>query len=509
MPRIVKTTASGSGPFWNERSTIMPLYELTMHEAAEQLAAGTCTSTELTEAVLDRIDRVEEQVSAYITVLADRALAQAAEADRRLQAGERGPLLGIPVALKDVLCLAGERTTAASRMLEHYIPPYSATVVERLAAAGAVFVGKTNMDEFAMGSSTEHSAYFPTRNPWDLAMVPGGSSGGSAAAVSADMALGALGSDTGGSIRQPAALCGVVGMKPTYGRVSRYGLLAFASSLDQIGPFTKDVTDSALLLQAIAGHDPRDATSAPHPVPDYRGALRADLRGIRLGIPGEYFVQGMQQGMEDLIRSAIAALRDAGATLVDVSLPATPLALATYYIIAPAEASANLARYDGIKYGFSAHASSMWENYDLSRGRGFGPEVKRRIMLGTYVLSEGYAEAYYWKAQKVRTIIKAEFDQVFQTCDAVVAPVSPTTAFPLGQRLSDPYQMYLCDVCTLPANMAGIPGISVPCGLLDGLPVGLQVLAPAFAEETLLHVAYAYEQSGHYTSRKPPLQAAT
>ena len=482
-----------------------PLYAMTIHEAAALLRQGEVRAVDLTRAVLERIEQVEPRVAAYITVLADRALYQAEEADRCLARGEGGELMGIPIALKDVLCLAGERTTAASRILEHFVPPYSATVVQRLAEAGAVFTGKTNLDEFAMGSSTEHSAFFPTHNPWNLETVPGGSSGGSAAAVSADMALGSLGSDTGGSIRQPAALCGVVGMKPTYGRVSRYGLLAFASSLDQIGPFTKDVTDCAILLQAIAGHDPLDATSSPAPVPDYRAALRGGLRGVRLGIPREYFVQGMQPGMEEIVQSAIDALREQGASLHEVSLPSTRLALATYYIVAPAEASANLARYDGIKYGYSAEAGKMWDNYDQSRGRGFGAEVKRRIMLGTYALSEGYADQYYRQAQKVRTLIKDEFNQIFQSVDALVAPVSPIVAFRLGQKLDDPYAMYLCDVCTLPANMAGIPGISVPCGMLEGLPVGLQVLAPPFAEETALRVAYAYEQSGHFQPGKPRL----
>ncbi len=476
-----------------------------MHEAADLLASRQISAAELVRAVFDRIAAVDDRVRAYITVLEDRAMMQAEEADRRLARGDGGPLTGIPIALKDVLCLAGERTTAASRILEHFVPPYTATVVDRLAEAGAVFVGKTNLDEFAMGSSTEHSAFFPTHNPWDLGTVPGGSSGGSAAAVAADMALAALGSDTGGSIRQPAALCGVVGFKPSYGRVSRYGLLAFASSLDQIGPFTKDVTDCALLLQALAGQDPLDSTASPAPVPNYLEALTPDLRGMRLGVPREYFVQGMQPGMEEIVRDAIDALRRQGAEIVDVSLPSTKYALATYYIIAPAEASANLARYDGIKYGYSAEAPSMWENYNRSRGHGFGAEVKRRIMLGTYALSEGYADAYYRQAQKARTLIKGEFDEVFRTCDALVAPVSPVVAFRLGQRLDDPYQMYLCDVCTLPANIAGISGISVPCGMLENLPVGLQVLAPAFGEETALRIGYAYEQSGHFRPGKPDL----
>ena len=481
------------------------LPSLTMHAAADLLARRRINSIELTTAVLDRVAKVDERVNAFITVLADRALSQAEEADRRLARGEGGPLTGIPIALKDVLCLAGERTTAGSRILEHFVPPYSATVVEKLAEAGAVFVGKTNLDEFAMGSSTEHSAFFPTRNPWDLDRVPGGSSGGSAAAVAADMALGSLGSDTGGSIRQPAALCGVVGLKPSYGRVSRYGLLAFASSLDQIGPFTKDVTDAALLLQAIAGLDPRDATTSPARVPDYQAALTGNVHGLRLGIPAEYFTEGMQPGMEEIVREAIRALEARGAELVEVSLPSTKYALLTYYIIAPAEASANLARYDGIKYGYSAGAPSMWENYNRSRGGGFGAEVKRRIMLGTYVLSEGYADAFYRQAQKARTVIKYEFDQVFRQCDALVAPVSPMVAFRLGEMLNDPYQMYLLDMYTLPANIAGISGLSVPCGMLNQLPVGLQVLAPAFAEETVLRIGHAYERSGHFRPGKPDL----
>ncbi len=481
------------------------LHALTIHAASDLLRSREITAVELITALLDRIAEVDDRVRAFITVLGDRALLQAEEADRRLARGEGGPLTGIPIALKDALCLAGERTTGGSRILEHFVPPYTASAVERLAEAGAVFVGKTNLDEFAMGSSTEHSAFFPTHNPWDLERVPGGSSGGSAAAVAAGMALGSLGSDTGGSIRQPAALCGVVGFKPSYGRVSRYGLLAFASSLDQIGPFANDVTDTATLLQAIAGHDPRDSTTSPVAVPDYGAALTGDVRGMRLGIPAEYFTQGMQPGMEEIVRDAIRALESRGAELVDVSLPSTKYALATYYIIAPAEASANLARYDGIKYGYSAGAAGMWENYNRSRGIGFGAEVKRRIMLGAYALSEGYSDAFYRQAQKARTLIKHEFDQVFRQCDALVAPVSPITAFRLGEMLNDPYQMYLCDVCTLPANIAGISGISVPCGMLNQLPVGLQVLAPAFAEETVLQVGYAYEQSGHYRPGKPDL----
>ncbi|HKC72605.1 MAG TPA: Asp-tRNA(Asn)/Glu-tRNA(Gln) amidotransferase subunit GatA, partial [Chloroflexota bacterium] len=375
----------------------------------------------------------------------------------------------------------------------------------RLRDAGAVFLGKTNMDEFAMGSSNEYSAFGPALNPWDTARVPGGSSGGSAVAVAADAAAIALGSDTGGSIRQPAALCGVVGLKPTYGRVSRFGLIAFASSLDQIGPLAKDVTDAAILLGAIAGHDPCDSTTVALPVPDYTAALVPEVKGLRLAVPREYFVQGMQPGMEEMVRSAIGALERMGASVGEVSLPSTPHALATYYIIAPAEASANLARFDGIKYGFSAAAPTMWEAYGKTRAQGFGPEVKRRIMIGTYALSATYYDAYYVKAQKIRTLVKRDFDAVFARYDAVLAPTSPSVAFELGQKTTDPVQMYLSDVCTLPVNIAGLPGISVPCGLLDGLPVGLQIITPAFGEELLVRIAYAYEQSGHYERQRPVL----
>jgi aspartyl-tRNA(Asn)/glutamyl-tRNA(Gln) amidotransferase subunit A len=483
----------------------MKLYELTAHEVAAKLRAREVSSVELTRAYLERIEAVNPLLHAYLTVMRDEALAMARAADARLAAGEAGPLTGIPIALKDVLVTEGVETTAGSRMLQGYIPPYSATVVRRLRDAGAVFLGKTNMDEFAMGSSNEYSAFGPALNPWDTARVPGGSSGGSAAAVAADAAAIALGSDTGGSIRQPAALCGVVGLKPTYGRVSRFGLIAFASSLDQIGPLAKDVTDAAILLGAIAGHDPCDSTTVDLPWPDYTASLVPDVKGLRLAVPREYFVQGMQPGMEETVRSAIGALERMGASVGEVSLPSTRHALATYYIIAPAEASANLARFDGIKYGFSAAAPTMWEAYGKTRAQGFGPEVKRRIMIGTYALSATYYDAYYVKAQKIRTLVKRDFDAVFERYDAVLAPTSPSVAFELGQKTTDPVQMYLSDVCTLPVNIAGLPGISVPCGLLDGLPVGLQIITTAFSEDLLLRIAYAYEQSGHYERQRPVL----
>ncbi|MBI2886881.1 MAG: Asp-tRNA(Asn)/Glu-tRNA(Gln) amidotransferase subunit GatA [Chloroflexi bacterium] len=485
----------------------MNLYDLTVRQAAEILRKKELTSVELTRAVLDRIEAVEDRVKAFVTVTPDLALEQARQADGRLARDDAGPLTGVPGLIKDVICTRGVRTTCSSRMLEQFMPPYDAAVVERLNAAGMVMVGKSNMDEFAMGSSTENSAFYPTRNPWDLERVPGGSSGGSAAAVTAGQCFYALGSDTGGSIRQPAGFCNVTGLKPTYGRVSRFGLVAFASSLDQIGPMTRDVADTALVLGAIAGHDPRDATSVPLPVPDYLQALRPDLKGLRLGIPREYFVEGMQAPVEEALRRAIAQLQHLGATVDwEVSLPTTPYALAVYYIIAPSEASANLARYDGVKYGYSAlDAESMWEAMEQTRQHGFGPEVKRRIMLGTYALSAGYYDAYYLKAQKVRTLIKQEFDAVFQRCDALITPTSPTIPFKLGEKVSDPLQMYLSDVCTIPVNIAGLPGMSIPAGFADGLPVGMQIIGRPFAEETLLRVGYAYQQATDWHTRRPPL----
>ena len=479
---------------------------LTVHEAAKLLADGEVSSVELTEAALDRVRQVEDRVKAFVTVAGDFALEQARRADRRIADGDARPLTGIPMQLKDNMCTRGIPTTCSSRMLEGFVPPYDATVTGRLYDEGAVLVGKGNMDEFAMGSSTENSAFFPTRNPWDLDRVPGGSSGGPAAAVAAGECLFSLGSDTGGSIRQPGALCGVVGFKPTYGLVSRYGLVAFASSLDQIGPLTRDVTDCALVLNAIAGYDPRDSTSIEYDVPDYTQALNGDLSGLRIGVPREYFVEGLQPDVEKATRAAIRVVEDLGATVEETSLPHTPYALAVYYIIAPSEASANLARYDGVKYGYSAKAAeSMWDALEKTRQEGFGAEVKRRIMLGTYALSAGYYDAFYLKAQRVRTLIRREFEQAFDRFDALVMPTSPSVAFKLGEKMADPVQMYLNDILTMPANIAGIPGISVQGGMVDGLPVGFQVMARPLGEETLLRVAYAYEQATDWHKLTPSL----
>jgi aspartyl-tRNA(Asn)/glutamyl-tRNA(Gln) amidotransferase subunit A len=471
--------------------------QLTIHEAHEQLKSKKLSSVELTRACLARIKEVEPKLKALVSVTEELALKQAEKADKRIARGDIEPLTGIPVVLKDVLCTKGIKTTCSSKMLENFIPPYDATVVEKLNDCGAVTLGKANMDEFAMGSSTEHSAFFPTHNPWDLDRVPGGSSGGSAVAVAADEGIFAIGSDTGGSIRQPAGFCSVVGMKPTYGRVSRYGLVAFASSLDQIGPLTKDVTDCALVMNVIAGFDNRDSTSVPEPTPDYTKCLDSDLKGLKLGVPKEYFVKGMQPEVEKALKEAIAKLEELGAKVDwEVSLPSTPYALSVYYIIAPSEASANLARYDGVKYGFSfTDTDSMWEAMEKTRQLGFGEEVKRRIMLGTYALSAGYYDAYYLKAQKVRTLIRREFDQAFEKYDALVTPTSPTVPFKIGEKLDDPVQMYLSDVCTLPINIAGVPGISIPAGFGNGLPIGMQIIGKPFGEETILKVAYAYEQA--------------
>jgi len=475
----------------------MTPHRLTIHEAHQLLKDKKLSSVELTRACLKRAKEVEPKVKALVTMTGEAALKQAEKADKLIAKGDIKPLTGVPVVIKDVLCTKGVRTTCSSKMLENFIPPYDATVVEKLNALGAVTIGKANMDEFAMGSSTEHSAFFPTHNPWDLDRVPGGSSGGSAVAVAADEGIYALGSDTGGSIRQPAGFCNVVGLKPTYGRVSRYGLVAFASSLDQIGPLTKDVTDCALVLNAIAGFDDRDSTSAPNPVPDYTKALSKDLKGLKLGVPREYFVKGMQVEVEKALKDAIARLEELGAKVDwEATLPSTPHALAVYYIIAPSEASANLARYDGVKYGFSyQEADSMWEAMEKTRQYGFGDEVKRRIMLGTYALSAGYYDAYYLKAQKVRTLIRREFDQAFEKYDALITPTSPTVPFRLGEKLDDPVQMYLSDVCTLPINIAGVPGISIPAGFGEGLPIGMQIIGKPFGEEAILRVAYAYEQA--------------
>ena len=480
--------------------------DLTIRDARNLLDTKQVSSVELTQAVLDRIQSVDGRVQAFVTVTADVALEQARRADERIAAGDAGPLTGIPMQLKDNLSTRGIATTCSSRMLRDFVPTYDATVTSRLYAEGAVLVGKGNLDEFAMGSSTENSALFATRNPWDLERVPGGSSGGPAASVAAGESLFALGSDTGGSIRQPAALCGVVGLKPTYGLVSRYGLVAFASSLDQIGPLTKDVTDAALVLNAIAGHDSLDSTSIERDVPDYAESLTTDLSGLRIGVPKEYFVEGIQPGVERAVRAAIEVLEDLGASVAETSLPHTRYALAVYYIIAPSEASANLARYDGVKYGYlTSNADSMWDALEKTRQEGFGPEVKRRIMLGTYALSAGYYDAYYLKAQKVRTLIRREFDEAFEQFDALVTPTSPSVAFKHGEKMEDPIQMYLNDIFTQPANIAGIPGISLPGGIVDGLPVGLQIMADHLGEETLLRVAYAYEQATEWRKLRPNL----
>jgi len=485
------------------------LTRLHAHEMGALLRAGEVSSVELLEAHQATIARQARALNAWQSLDPEGARGAAERADQRIAEARRAGgaalsavprLLGVPVALKDLVVTRGRPSTAGSRILEGYVGAYDAHIAERLGAAGGVIVGKTNMDEFAMGSSTEHCAWGPVANPWDLGRVPGGSSGGSAAAVAAYHVPLAIGTDTGGSIRQPAALTGTVGLRPTYGRVSRHGIIAFASSLDQVGPFARDVRDAALLLGAIAGHDARDSTSAPEPVPDYAAALPADddaaaaqLRGMRLGIPRQYFVAGMEPGVERVVREAIGALEAAGASIVEVDLPHTDYGLATYYIVAPAEASANLARYDGIRFGRSVRDGGVLDDYLATRGTGFGAEVKRRIMLGTYALSAGYRDAYYVKALKVRTLIKGDFDRAFETVDALVAPTSPTVAFPLGARLDDPVAMYLSDACTLPVNVAGLAGLSVPCGLSEGLPVGLQLIGRPFDELTLFRVGRAYE----------------
>ncbi len=490
------------------KMTAMSLHTIRIHEAAVRLARKEISSVDLTRAVLSRIEEVEPTIRAYLALLPEDAFRTAEASDARRQRGEaRGPLDGIPLALKDNLCTRGIETTCASKILKGFVPPYDATVVARLRQAGAVFVGKTNMDEFAMGSSTENSAFRKTRNPWAQDRIPGGSSGGSAAAVAADACLGALGSDTGGSIRQPAACCGIVGLKPTYGRVSRYGLVAFASSLDQIGPLAKDVEDTALLLAAIGGHDPKDSTSADLPLPDYRAALARGVKGLKVGIPKEYFVEGMDPSVEAAVRAAVRTIEGLGAEAVEVSLPHTEYAIAAYYILATSEASSNLARYDGIKYGFRAEgAKDLLALYQKTRSEGFGAEVKRRIMLGTYSLSAGYYEAYYRKAQQVRTLIKGDFDRAFERVDVILTPTAPTPAFRLGEKVDDPLQMYLSDIFTISVNLAGIPALSLPCGFSPGgLPIGLQVLGKPFGEEMIFRTACAYEQATEWRKRKPPL----
>ncbi|GAF25200.1 Asp-tRNAAsn/Glu-tRNAGln amidotransferase A subunit and related amidases [Moorella thermoacetica Y72] len=487
----------------------MELYYLTAHELSDLLNRKEISSEEATAAIIDRIEAVDGRVQAYLTRTAEQALEEARAVDAARARGETlGPLAGVPMALKDNLCTEGVRTTCSSRMLADWVPPYDATVVRRLKEAGAVMLGKLNMDEFAMGSSTENSSFFPTRNPWDLERVPGGSSGGAVAAVAAGEAYFALGSDTGGSIRQPASFCGVVGMKPTYGRVSRYGLVAFASSLDQIGPITRDVTDCALVLEAIAGHDPLDSTSADLPVPDYRSALKPEVKGLKIGVPREYFGAGMEPEVAAIVRRAIAKLEELGAVCEETSLPHTEYALPAYYLVAPAEASSNLARYDGVSYGLRVPGKDITEMYMNTRSQGFGPEVKRRIMLGTYALSSGYYDAYYLKALKVRTLIRRDFETAFEKYDLLATPTSPTVAFRLGEKAGDPLAMYLSDLCTIPINMAGLPALSLPCGFSQGLPVGLQLIGRPFAEATLLQAAYAFEQSTEYHRRRPELGVA-
>ncbi|MDF1536131.1 MAG: Asp-tRNA(Asn)/Glu-tRNA(Gln) amidotransferase subunit GatA [bacterium] len=474
----------------------MKLYKKTIHELHEDLKEGRTTSTDITRSVFGRIAQVDDKVRCYITLTEAAAMEAADRADERYRKGDFiGPLDGIPIGLKDIFVTEGVKTTAGSKILENFIAPYDGTPSRRLKEAGAVITGKLNMDEFAMGSSNENSGFFPTRNPWDTDCVPGGSSGGSAAAVAAGEAIGTLGTDTGGSIRQPASHCGVVGLKPTYGRVSRYGVIAFASSLDQVGPLTRDVIDCAILLGAVAGNDPADSTSADLPVPDYAALLTGDVGGMSIGLPDEYFGEGLDPEVEELVRRAAADLQARGAKLVPVSLPSTKYAVATYYIIAPAEASSNLARYDGVRYGARVpDTKGLIEMYRKTRSRGFGPEVKRRIMLGTFALSAGYYDAYYGKAQRVRTMIRREMDEAFAKADVLLSPTAPGPAFPMGDRVDNPLQMYLSDVFTIPVNIAGVAGMSVPCGVTKaGLPVGVQLIGPAFREEVLLNVAYAYE----------------
>jgi aspartyl-tRNA(Asn)/glutamyl-tRNA(Gln) amidotransferase subunit A len=478
---------------------------LTAAQLTKKIAARDISSTEVVSACLERIRSVDGRLKAFVTVTEAGALAQAKSVDEKIARGEMvGALAGIPVAIKDNLMIRGVRTTCSSKILENYVAPYDATVIEKLAAAGAVFLGKTNLDEFAMGSSTENSALQTTRNPWNTDHIPGGSSGGSAAAVAARMAPLALGSDTGGSIRQPAACCGVVGFKPTYGRVSRYGLVAFASSLDQIGPFARTVEDCALLLKVIAGHDRRDSTSADVPVPDYPARLAESIKGLKVGLPKEYFIEGLDKNVAAAVAAAVTKLEGLGADVREISLPHTGSAVAVYYIIAPSEASSNLARYDGVKYGFRAASGNLLEEYEKTRGQGFGPEVKRRIMLGTYALSAGYYDAYYGKAQKVRTLIRRDFEKAFETVDIIVTPTAPTPAFRLGEKVSDPLQMYLSDIFTISCNLAGLPGVSLPCGFSPGgLPIGMQILGRPFDEETVLRAAHQYEQSTEWHARYP------
>ncbi len=485
----------------------MDYYSLTLNEALQLLDSGETTSVELTQSVLSRIDTVEDTVKTFISLDSESALKQADVADKLRAEGTGGPLCGIPVAVKDVLCTSTMPTTCGSKILEHFTPPYDATAISRLNQAGSVLLGKLTMDEFAMGSTNENTALLVPENPWKRGYVTGGSSGGSAAAVAADECFASLGSDTGGSIRQPASLCGTVGMKPTYGRVSRYGLVAFASSLDQVGPLTKDVRDCALMMNVISGHDPRDSTSIDIGVPDFSASLVEGLQGVKIGIPKEYFGQGLDPEVNKVVRSGITMLEEAGAEVVEVSLPHTEYCVAVYYLIAPAEASSNLARFDGVRYGLrDTKAESLIDMYRSTRSQGFGDEVKRRILIGTYALSSGYYDAYYKKASQVRTLIKDDFNKAFSQCDLLVSPVTPTPAWKIGEKANDPLALYLSDILTLSANLAGIPGMSVPCGFNDaGLPIGMQLQAAHFQEDMLLRAAYNLEQRAGVVGRKPEL----
>ena len=486
----------------------MEIFLETIHSLSERLAKKELSSVEATRAFLERIDKVEDSIRAYITVAPEEALKSAREADKKLAAGKDiTPLTGVPISIKDIFCTKGILTTCGSKILDGFIPPYDATVVKKLKGAGAVILGKNNMDEFAMGSSTENSAFSPTRNPWSTDCVPGGSSGGSAAAVSASECAASVGTDTGGSIRQPASCCGVVGLKPTYGRVSRYGIIAFASSLDQAGPITKDTRDSAIMLGAIAGHDPLDSTSIDSPVPDYASSLETGIKGLRVGIPKEYFIEGIDADVASAVNEALETLNRAGAVPVEITLPHTEYATSVYYMVATAEASSNLARYDGVKYGLRVDPTgSLLDMYKETRAAGFGAEVKRRIMLGTYALSSGYYDAYYKKASQVRTLVKRDFDVAFESCDVIVTPTAPTPAFKIGERMEDPLTMYLSDIFTISCNLAGIPGISLPCGFTKtGLPIGLQIMGSSLDEETVLKVAYAYEQATDWHKLTPEL----
>lgn len=484
----------------------MEFYNLSIDGARSALDKGEISPPELAASVFQRIESVEGKVRSYVSLTKENALNDAVRAEESIKKGGKYTLAGIPIAIKDNICTEGIKTTCSSRMLENYIPPYESTVTGKLKKEGYILTGKTNLDEFAMGSSTENSAFGFTRNPWDIERVPGGSSGGSAAAVAADECIAALGSDTGGSIRQPAAFCGVVGLKPTYGRVSRYGLVAFASSFDQIGPITKNVKDSAILMNIISGHDTRDSTSADMPVPDFTADLGQELKGLKIGVPKEYFIEGMDTEVANSVKEAIKKLETLGAVPVEISLPHTEYAVAAYYILATSEASSNLARYDGVKYGLRTGGDDLIGMYMKTREEGFGAEVKRRIILGTYALSSGYYDAYYRKAQQVRTLIKRDFEKAFETVDVIATPTTPTPAFKAGEKTQDPLQMYLTDIFTISVNLAGVPGISIPCGFTSGnLPIGLQIIGKHFDEESVLKTAYAYEQATDWHKRKPNL----